>query len=430
MNVNVEPAESVAGATRTRGWYHGWNIVALCIASMTVANGLTYNAFSLFLRPLSQELQTPISSLTLSLAGLALVCALLSPLVGFLADKYPVRRLLTLGLLGMALFYVGVGSVTAVWQVWALYWVLGSVSLLLSTAVVTNAVISRWFVRRRGLALGMSAFGMGLAGVVLPPLIGMLLPGLGWRMIWRGFGLFIALVIVPLVFLLVRDRPTEVEGRHYMIEDAQVAGLRDVLASGAGQMGWRQVFARRNFWLLLGIYLPMVALNGAVVQNIVPYAVTRGLTAQFGASLLALLSLAHIATTPIFGMLSDRLGNRLPFVGVAVVLITGSLLLAFTSQAPIIVVGCLLVGVGGAWFTLLGAAIATEFGADGVGRAFGLCMLFVPLGSSASFVLAKTQETTGSYAPALIGMAAVVGLSGLLSLMLRERRAPVSPQVT
>jgi MFS family permease len=422
MNVNADAAGNVPLA-RQRGWYHGWNIVAIAVLSMTMANGLTYNAFSLFLKPLSAELHTPISSLTLSLAGLAFGGALLSPFVGPLADRLPARRLLSLGLLGIALFYVCVGSATAVWQIWALYWVLGTVSLTFSTAVVTNAVIARWFVRRRGLALGLSAFGMGLAGVVLPPLIQRILPELGWRMIWRGCGVLIALVVVPLVLWLIRDRPTEAEGHYYMSGEAGVSGAHHGRSAAAGRMGWREVLARRNFWLLLGIYIPMVALNGAIIQNISPYAATRGLSAQFGASLLALLSLAHVLATPLLGMLSDRFGNRLPFVGMAVVLIAGALLLALNPTVPLIVVGCVLIGIGGGWFTLLGAAIAVEFGADNVGRGFGMCMLFVPLASSASYVLAKTQETTGSYAPALIGMAAAVAVSGALSLMLRERQS-------
>ena len=65
--------------------------------------------------------------------------------------------------------------------------------------------------------------------------------------------------------------------------------------------------------------------------------------------------------------------------------------------------------------------MAAEFGANGVGRAFGMIMFFFPLGSLAPFAIARTQETTGSYVPALIGMIILVMLSGVLSLLLRER---------
>jgi hypothetical protein len=77
---------------------------------------------------------------------------------------------------------------------------------------------------------------------------------------------------------------------------------------------------------------------------------------------------------------------------------------------------------GGGVFTLLAAAMAAEFGASGVGRAFGMIMFFIPVGSLAPFAIARTQETTGSYAPALAGMMLLVMLSGVLRLLLRERR--------
>ena len=428
MNVNVDAAEGVVDA-RQGWWYHGWNIVAICVMSMAVANGLTYNALSLFLKPLAVELHTQISNLTLGLGGMVFVCAALSPLIGTLADKLPARRLLALGLLGMALFYVGISFITAPWQFLALYWVIASVSLTLSAAIVTNAVIARWFVRRRALALSLSAFGMGLAGVLLPPLIAALLPTVGWRLIWRGGGVFTAVVCVPLVLWLVRDRPTESEGRHYMTGEA--SGAADGHhghghgVAGANQMSSREVLTRKNFWMLVGIYLPMVGLNGAVIQNIVPFTAKQGLSVQMGGSLLAILSLAHVLGTPVLGMLSDRIGNRLSFVLVAVSLIAGALLLSFDSSLSAITFACVLIGFGGGWFTLLGAAIANEFGADNVGRAYGLCMFFVPVASSAAFVLARTQEATGSYTPALLGMAGLVAVSGVLSLNLRERRPAV-----
>jgi MFS family permease len=431
MNVNV--ADDLADINR-RGWYHGWNIVAVCVMSITVANGLTFNALSLFLKPLAADLHTQISSLTLGIGGMVFVCAVLSPVIGTLADRLPARRLLATGLLGMALFYVGISFISAAWQFLALYWAIASVSLTLSTAIVTNALIARWFIRRRALALSLSAFGMGLAGVLLPPLIAALLPTAGWRMIWRVGGLITALVCAPLVWWVVRDRPTPAEGRYYMTEGASASqshtghGLH---AAGAGQLSWRDVLARKNFWLLIGIYLPMVGINGAVIQNIAPFVARHGLSVQTGGSLLAILSLAHVLSTPILGMLSDRIGNRLSFVLVALTLIAGALLLSFDASSIGITAACVLIGFGGGWYTLLGAAIANEFGAENVGRAYGLTMLFVPISSGAAFVLARTQEATGSYTPALLGMAALVSVSGLLSLNLRERRvlaaAPAAP---
>ena len=419
----------MSNETASRGWYHGWNVVAVCVLSQVAANGLTYNAYSLFLRDWSAQLNAPISMLQLPIAAMALVAALISPFVGAMADKYAARRLLGWGLVGIAIFYLAVSATTAAWQLVVLYAVLVPLALALSTAIVANALISRWFVRRLGLALGISAFGIGMAGVLLPPLIAAVLPTVGWRMIWRAGAAVVALIVMPLVVSVVRNRPTEAEGQYYLSSDGKPSGHHAHGAAGHNQLSWREVVRRRNFWLLVAIYLPMMALYGGVGQNLAPFAVSHGLSQQAGGALISVLSFSHVIATLVLGLLSDRFGNRLPFAGLAVVMVCGAALLAFGSGAPILTTGCALVGLGGGLFTLLAAAIAVEFGAEGVGRAFGMCMLFIPIMSLAPFATAKTQEITGSYVPALVGMAVLVMISGALSLLLRERRGEEPPVV-
>jgi MFS family permease len=403
------------------GWYYGWNIVAVGILSQLAANGLTYNCFPLFLKNWSADLHVQISQVQLALAAMTILAAVFSPVVGTLADKYPARRIFSAGLLGMALFYALISVTTAVWQIQALYGLLVPIALCFATAIPVNALISRWFVRRLGLALGLSAFGIGMAGVLLPPIIAAILPTVGWRMIWRGGALLLVLVVMPTVLLVIRDKPTEREGLHYLEGGASAQRRHGHGTHGASQMSWRDVVGRRNFWLLVAIYLPMLALSGGVQQNLPPYVELHGLSSQAAGNLLSALNLSHVVATLVLGFVSDRFGNRLPFTGLAVIMVTGAALLAFGSGLPVITVGCMLIGFGGGLFTLLPAALAVEFGAEGVGRAFGMCMLFIPVSSLAPFAVAKIKESTGSYAPGLLALGAIVVVSGVMSLMLRER---------
>src|ERR1700730_16367861 len=228
----------IAGSVRQHGWYHGWNIVAVCVLSQVAANGLTYNAYSLFLRDWAAQL------------------------------------------------HVAISAATAAWQVVALYALLAPLALCLSTAVTANALISRWFVRRLGLALGLSAFGIGMAGVLLPPVIAATLPTVGWRMIWRAGALVVALLVLPLVVSVARNRPAGDEGKYYLSGDSKPAGHHGHAATGS-QVGWREVAARKNFWLLVAIYLPMMALYGGVGQNLGPYGASHGLSPQSAGALLS-----------------------------------------------------------------------------------------------------------------------------------------------
>jgi MFS family permease len=410
---------------RRRGWYHGWNIVAVCVLSSAVANGLPVNAFSLFLQDWSKQLHAPISFFQLGLAALGLFSAFCSPYVGGLSDKYPARWLMGGGLLGMALLCIGISLVRSGGQFLALF-ILVPVALVFSTTLPQNAVVSRWFAKRLGLALGLTAFGLSISGVILPPIVAALLPKFGWRMIWRAGGLFIALVVAPLVVWVVRDRPAARDGTDYLDAGGAALSARGHghgAAPGSGGLTWRIVFARRNFWLLVAVYLPMLGLYGGSLNNLPPMASAQGLSQQTASALMSALSLAQICSTLICGLLSDRFGNRRPLAGLALATGAGGMMVALGHGSINLSVAVVLIGFSGGMWPLLTAAVAAEFGAGGVGRAFGLLMMFLPVIVLVPFTVAKVHEVFGSYAPSLIGLSVLTIAAGTACLLLmREGR--------
>jgi MFS family permease len=409
-------------AARPYGWYYGWNIVAICIVAQIAANALPVNAFSLFLQGWSKQLHTPISTLQLALASCGIGCALISPLIGALSDKYPARWLFGIGLAGIAVFCFGIGFMRASWQLILLYALVLPFALSLATTVPANAVVSRWFVRRLGLALGLTSFGLSFAGIVMPPIVAVALPAIGWRMIWFVAGTVVALVILPLALLVLRDRPGPRDGLGYLTASGTSRPHHGHGHGGKGTLRWRTIVASRNFWLLVIIYLPMLALYGGLGQNLAPIATSRGLSPQMAGMLLSAFSLAQLLATLGGGLLSDRFGNRLPLAGMALVAAAGGVIVAFGHSVAVIGCGTILTGVGGGFWPLLVAAVAVEFGAEGVGRAFGLIIFFLPIAVLAPFAAAKMQESTGSYVPALLTLAAASVLAGLVCLLLREKR--------
>ncbi len=411
-----------AGATPRKGWYHGWNIVAACVVSMIAARGLPVSTFTLFVQDWSKELGTPISTLQLLMAPMALACAVLAPIVGSLADKYPARWLYAAGLLGTAALLLGVSVATATWQLVALYAVVLPITITLSATVVGNPLIARWFVRRIGLALGLAGFGMGLAGVVLPPIIGAVMPLLGWRTVWQWGALLTALVVAPIVVLTMRNRPTERDGLHYIkVEGAQQRNQGHGGKDGGG-LRFRDIIKRRNFLLLLAVVVPVLAVHGGNTQNLAPIALSRGFTQQSVGILLSVMNLATIIATLALGLVSDRFGNRVPLVALGVMAAAGTAIIGVSDSFLVLCFGVALVGAAAGIWTLVAAAIAAEFGAASVGKGFGVVISFTPLAALAPFAIAKVHENTGSYATSLL-VAAVVALIGtaVVSLM-RERR--------
>jgi MFS family permease len=418
---------SVADVRPSAGWYHGWNIVLVCVLCGIAANALPINAFSLFLQGWSTQLHVSVSTLQLGIAACGLGSSLGAPLAGMVVDRYPARSVLTFGLTGMAIFCLGISLVDRLWEYLLLYAVVLPVSLVCSTSMVTNAVVSRWFVRRLGLALGITSFGLGMAGVVMPPIVAVAMPVLGWRVIWRIGAALIAFVALPLVLLVIRQQPDARDGLHYMRRDGVAPAAATHHAHGGGgtaggdTLRWKDILSRRNFWLLVLCYLPMLALYGGVGNNLTPIATSRGLTAEAAGLMLSAYSLSQLVAILAAGMLSDKFGNRLPLAGLSFLTAAGGATVALGHGFATILVGAMLAGVGGSFWPLLAAAIAVEFSGRGFGRAFGALMFFMPVMVLSPFFVAKSQEASGSYVPALATMAILAALGGVAILFLRER---------
>ena len=410
------------GATPWRRWYYGWNIVAVCVVSQLAANGLATSSFSLFLHDWSEQFHCTISTLQLGFVAYGSTNALISPLVGVLVDRYAIRLIFGVGLASIAIMCLAVSVSTAAWQILVLYTVLLSVAIGCSDLLPANAVVSRWFVKRLGLALGLTALGQGFAGLIVPPLVAAAMPSLGWRMIWRIAGITIGAAVVPIVLSVLRDRPTEREGLHYLTgKDA--AQTHQHVDNGSG-LTWHQILKRRNFWLLVAVYLPLVASISGCMTNFAPIASSRGFNLQVSGTLLSVMSLSWIIATPLAGLVSDYFGNRLPLASLAFASAIGGMFLALGQSVPTIGLGVVLIGLSGGFWPILAAAIAAEFGPSNFGRAFGLLTIFLPVAILAPFVVAKAQEITGSYFPALFSLAAMTAIGGSACLLMRDPRSP------
>jgi MFS family permease len=396
-------------------WYHGWNIVGVCVLSQVASLALTLNCFSLFLRDWTHEFKVPVSAMVLSVTLFSLVTAGVAPLAGAAIDRFPARWVFGSALVGLVIFHVSMGFTTAAWQIVALYAVLLPFAICFGATIPAQAVVSRWFVRRVGLAMGITAFGLAAAGVVFPSLIVWLLPMLGWRRVWWMFAGVIGVIILPAVLGVMRDRPRPEDGLHYV-------GERTVNPD-AVKLGVMDIFRRRNFWITIGVFVPVQCCFMSVSINLAPLVISHGFSPTMSGLLLSSMSAAALAAKLASGMISDRLGNRAPLVLVALITACGVLMLAFSGHhLPMLLGAMIMIGLAGGIWTLLASATAAEFGAEGFGSAYGLISAFTILGSLAPPVLARIEELTGTYVTGLVGLSLFAVAGAVLGLFLKEKR--------
>ncbi len=192
-----------ARATGERFYYGYWLIGAAFVAQF-VSVGSTNYVVGAFLKPMTSELGWSRSEFTLSRTLGQFVMAFTGFFVGAYVDRHGGRRLMLAGIAILSTSLVLLAWTQTLWQ-WVL---LNGLALTAGAAMLGNLVVnvslSKWFVEKRGLAVGLASMGVSFAGVALTPAITLAIDAWGWRDAWRVLGAGAAVLIVPAAFLMRR----------------------------------------------------------------------------------------------------------------------------------------------------------------------------------------------------------------------------------
>jgi MFS family permease len=407
---------AAAGARRGLGWYYGWNVVALAVLTQMTTVALAVSGFSLFLLDWSHDFHAPVSRFQLAMTVMAVFSMPSSPLAGWLCHRFPVRWIVAGALLVGAGAHLIVAFSGSAWIVVGAY-VLFGFAVPISTSVPSQTLVSRWFVKRRGLALGISGLGSASAGVIFPPIIGLMMHAYGWRETWWVYAAFLAVVVVPLMLVGLRERPPPNDASGYVTG----ADLQD--AVGEPTLSFRQIVARPNFWLLGPTLLCAFSAYMGVLANLPPLTKSHGMDAQTTVLLFSAYGLADLISKVGCGAIADRFGDRAPLVALCALGVVSAAGMAFAPGRVPLVACVLMMGlVGGIWTPIASATVA-EFGRHNFSRAFGMVCVFGPATTITPWVVALTQERTGSYTTGLLILAGLTLIGMVLSLFVRERKA-------
>jgi MFS family permease len=182
-----------------------WIAVASCSGLVVTSGTVIVFAFSVFLKPVTEELGIARSLLASGVLAAYLVCGVATPFMGALADRWGSRSVL---LPGIALFALSVASFSLLQPSQYLLLSLFALAGLFGAAQNTvpyAKVISKWFDRDRGMALGVATAGVGLGVAIVPAFSGFLISTHGWRVAYVGLGAMIILFAFIPVLLLVRE---------------------------------------------------------------------------------------------------------------------------------------------------------------------------------------------------------------------------------
>ncbi len=340
-------------------------------------------------------------------AGLAtyyLVGALFSPIVGWLADRYGVRKtMLACGLLfgaGM----VSLGFITALWQFFLVF----GVVLALTEAIAYVPMIaaaSLWFRRRLGLAVGIlwAAGGIGAAG--LAPLVGYLLENVGWERTFLYLGVGgggIILLMVP----FFRNRPLDMGIEPYgaMVNDAPEVKWSGWAEKLRLKVFNQQIRSTKEFWNLPLIHSLGCAGHGIILIYSIPMAVDRGISLTAAALILSLIQVFSIISRLITPIVTERLGGK-PAMSAALTIQALTVLVLFGAHEPwTFYLFAVLFGIGfGGEMTAYPVVNRQYFGEGPIGTFYGIEEMGSLLGHAVATALAGlVLYATGSFTLILI----------------------------
>jgi MFS family permease len=269
----------------------------------------------------------------------------------------------------------------------------------MSTAFVPcSATVARWFVRRRGLAVGLAFGGMGLGTLVLPPVAQLLTSRVGWRWAYAIFG--VAVFVVLSVVATVMRRDPESAG---LAPDGDAIPARRVPAAGGGP-AWTLATAPRttSFWMLFALFTATWLPVFGPLVHLVPMARGLGIAPLPAATLVSALGCSALVGRLLMGSASDWVGRR-PTLAVALALqVVAFITLASAQSLGGLYVAAALFGFSYGGVSVMGTALVADFfGREHAGSLVGL--LFATAGAIAAFGplgAGVLYDRLGSYAVA------------------------------
>lgn len=272
-------------------WYSGWNVLAVAVVFQALSFGIGIYCFTFFVAPWSREFGVGRGEVMTVYLGMQIGMGALAPLAGRAMDRLSIRALVCAGALSLAAALVLAGRATQLAQLQALYASLVVLGMLLSGPLAAQTLATRWFTRRRGLALGISSVGTSLGGFALPPLVTALHESVGWRVANDVLAALVVGGVVPLVWWMVRGSPSE----------AGVAGEADGRAAHEASLpaapqrwGAGDVLRAPIFWWIVVPFTATGTVFGAVQQNLAPVALDAGIDARASAWLVSTLALVMV----------------------------------------------------------------------------------------------------------------------------------------
>ncbi|MFO7964859.1 MAG: MFS transporter [Desulfobacterales bacterium] len=386
--------------------YYGWWIVSAFFITLFMAAGIAAT-HTVFFKSISGDFGWSRTAFSTVLSINVILGSLTAPIWGRLVDRRGARLVVPLGVVmvgGSLLLLSTMSSLTEAY----LFYIFLAIGAGGITLIPISSAVSRWFVRRRGLAMGVTLAGISIGGMFLAPLAGWLVNSVGWRTGYRLYGIALWALLIPMLLIVLRRSPRD-KG---LLPDGEIPKdtppeepISSVPDEPAG-LTLKQAIKTRTFWLIaVGFMLPMFA-GRALLIHLVPIITDSGISAETAASVYGFTVGLSIVGRLGFGYAADRFSvRRIYALCYAVEAIGIFCLVGLGSYGNIALIGFIIVfGMSyGGGMSLSPLLIGKSFGIAFMGEIFGALGIAAMVGGAIGPVFAGyNYDHYGTYHYAFI----------------------------
>jgi MFS family permease len=403
------------------GVFYGWVVVATAALGLFLgAFPIVAFSFGVFFQPFVREFHSGRAAVSLAFTIHNLVSGVSAVVVGRMADRIGARTVILPGLgIVAALLFSAKAIGSSLWELYLFYIAVGVVGSA-TTTVPYALVVSRWFDRSRGIALGVMMVGLGLGAVVMPVVAQRLIASFGWRNTFAIVGCAMLTIPLPIVGALLKDSPAQIG----LLPDGASPGGRPLSHRDRGLDGvsWQEARQSGTFWLLIVVFVLLASSVHASVIHLPQLFADRGATPANAALASSVVGVALLAGRIGCGFFLDRYFGGRVALAICLGAVLGIALLWTGATGNAALAGAFLVGLGmGAEVDIIAFLMSRYFGLRSLGATVGFAFAaFVIAGGLGPLVMGLAFDRTGSYRVPL----AAFGASALVAAALVSRLGP------
>jgi MFS family permease len=391
---------------KRNGFFYGWIIAAACFAMVFISLGLGNLPSAMYITPVTEDLGFSRGAFSIVFSLRLITMAAFSIFFGFFVRKLEIRRVIGLGfgLITLSYFMFSVARNLPVFYMGGIPFGIG---ITFSSTAVVSVLVERWFVKHKGMLLGVIFAGSGLGGSLFNIIVSGWIENYGWSKSYFLTAICLGIFAIP-VLAIIRNNPCEMGLAPYGSEGKEQLEKKNKSVNWEG-FTFEESLKKPYFYIAaVGIFF-IGFLNSPVYTAAPSYLMDKGFDTKFSAAIMSIFFFTLAVAKVIMGLIYDRLGLKAALIICFGSNICGTLLLAFAQNKFIALLFAIFFGFSVPIETVTQPLLVFElFGSKTYTAAIGIFLAISTMGVSIGTpIMNYSYDLTGSYQGMLIIFAAI-----------------------